>query len=89
MTKEELERYAINNRAPEKPTDEIKVGDRVIAHVGPNMDWYGTVKEIIPDTEGLYGENRLLIRVDEGCLLEHRVSRCTKIDKDNYGKENH
>lgn len=69
----------------EQPTDEIKVGDRVVAHVGPNMDWYGTVKKIIPDTDGLYGENLLRIRVGGGCLLEHRVSRCTKIDSE---KEN-
>lgn len=68
-----------------EPTDEIKVGDRVVAHVGPNMDWLGTVKKIIPDTEGLYGENLLEIRVDGGCLLDHRVSRCTKIEAE---KEN-
>ena len=72
------------NRAPEKPTDEIKVGDRVVAHVGENMDWIGAVLKIIPDTDGLFGENLLQIRVDGGCLLEHRVSRCIKIeDKPN------
>lgn len=64
----------------EQPTDEIKVGDRVVAHIGQDMDWVGTVQKIIPDTDGLYGENLLRIRVDGGCLLEHRVSRCTKLE---------
>lgn len=77
---EDLELMSDPKPSKEQPTDEIKVGDRVVAHVGPNMDWIGTVKKIIPDTDGLYGENLLRIRVDEGCLLEHRVSRCTKIE---------
>lgn len=71
-----------------EPTDEIKVGDRVVAYIGPNMEWFGTVQKIIPDTDGLYGENLLEIRVDGGCLLQHRVSRCAKIDSSNEAKPN-
>lgn len=78
--------YAEDLELVKQPTDEIKVGDRVVAHVGENMDWIGTVQKIIPDTDGLYGENLLRIRVDEGCLLEHRVSRCTKINPDKEDK---